>query len=93
MRNKRHMGKVRFLGSRQQLQHRVSEAMKILKVEPVTISYHVVTFENGEYERYSSDNWRERFGESTETVFYPEKLEAAFQALYDHIANPDKMIK
>ena len=57
---------------------------KIESIEPVTISYHRVVFDDGnEYERYSSDNWRWIIGESTETVYNAGILEDAFQASND----------
>lgn len=56
--------------------------MKVVYIEPITVSYHRVTTDEGlEYERYSADNWRWVIGESTETVSFPDKLESSFQLL------------
>lgn len=55
-----------------------TSTLTVVDVEPV--KGEVIEMSDGtSYTRYSSDNWREWIGESTETVFSCEHLELAYQ--------------
>lgn len=51
-----------------------------MKIEEITkIEFEAITTDDGDYHRYSSDNWRQRIGESIEPLFDCDEIEKLYQ--------------
>ena len=63
------------------MDYKIKKNIRVLSVLPIKSEIVETTDDEWPiYQRYASDNWENRMGESWETVFESEELEQAYQS-------------